>query len=55
MDFYNKETNLLYNDSSKNYRDYVSSSHAVTIIGWDDNYAVENFEICFTAVGGKRN
>ena len=37
-DFYNKETNLLYNDGSKNYSDYASSSHAVTIIGWDDNY-----------------
>lgn len=43
MDFYNKETNLLYNDSSKNYRDYVSSSHAVTIIGWDDNYGTINY------------
>ncbi len=43
MDFYNKETNLLYNDSSKNYSDYVSSSHAVTIIGWDDNYGTINY------------
>lgn len=43
MDFYNKETNLLYNDSSKNYKDYVSSSHAVTIIGWDDNYGTINY------------
>lgn len=37
-DFYNKDTNLLYNDGSKNYTDYAASSHAVTIIGWDDNY-----------------
>ena len=37
-DFYNKDTNLLYNDGSKNYTDYAASSHAISIIGWDDNY-----------------
>lgn len=37
-DFYDEEKNLVYNDRSKNYDDYKTSGHAVTIIGWDDNY-----------------
>lgn len=36
--FYDKDTNLLYNDGSKKYSDYASTSHAITLIGWDDNY-----------------
>lgn len=43
-DFYNKETNLLYNDGSSDYESYAKSSHAVTIIGWDDNYGSVNYK-----------
>ncbi|UKI58477.1 MAG: hypothetical protein L6V81_03505 [Clostridium sp.] len=27
-----------YNDGSKKYSDYASTSHAITLIGWDDTY-----------------
>ena len=37
-DFYNKQKNLIYNDGSTSYETYASSGHAITIIGWDDDY-----------------
>jgi len=37
-DFYDGVTNLLYNDGSVDWNTYGSYGHAVTIIGWDDNY-----------------
>ena len=36
--FYNVETSAQYTDTV-----YTIADHAVTIVGWDDNYAVENF------------
>ncbi len=37
--------NSYYNDTTNSYYNYVndSSNHAVTIVGWDDNYPIENF------------
>lgn len=37
-DFFNSSKNIVYNNGSKNYADYAYSGHAVTIIGWNDNY-----------------
>lgn len=36
--FYKSSTNLLYNSGSLDYDKYASTSHAVTLIGWDDDY-----------------
>lgn len=38
MRYYNDTLTAFYSDSS-----LVSPDHQVTIVGWDDNYAVENF------------
>ena len=38
MSDYNSETNALYTNSND-----IQNSHAVTIIGWDDNYLATNF------------
>ena len=38
-DYFNANTNSYYSDSSTN-----NSNHAVTIIGWDDNYSKTNFK-----------
>ncbi len=38
-DYYNNDTGAIYCDDK--YK--CPSNHAVTIIGWDDNYAIENF------------
>lgn len=48
--FYDQNKNLVYNDGSLNYTSYATSGHAVTIIGWDDNY--EGVSINGTAVKG---
>lgn len=36
--FYDSSKNLVYNDGTLPYDSYATSGHAVTIIGWDDNY-----------------
>ena len=41
-DFYNQDTNLIYNDGSLTREEYSDSAHAITIIGWDDNYGSVN-------------
>ncbi|MBR3134314.1 MAG: hypothetical protein IKG56_02515 [Clostridia bacterium] len=41
-EFYNDETNSAYFPNMNDYRFY-DHSHAVAIIGWDDNYSKENF------------
>lgn len=38
-EYYNNDTGAIYCDD----KNKCPSNHAVTIIGWDDNYAVENF------------
>lgn len=48
--FYDEDKNLIYNDGALNYDSYATSGHAVTIIGWDDNY--EGVSINGTAVKG---
>ena len=40
--FYDSATDLLYNDLSVSYSKYKKTGHAVTIIGWDDNYGDAN-------------
>lgn len=37
-DFYNESKNIVFNNGSKGYSEYSLSGHAVTIIGWNDNY-----------------
>lgn len=37
-DFYNSSNNMVYNNGSKDWSTYSSSGHAITIIGWDDDY-----------------
>ena len=41
-DFYDSSTNLVYNDGSLTRDQYLDSGHAITIIGWDDNYGTVN-------------
>ena len=41
-DFYDNSTNLVYNDGSLTRDQYLDSGHAITIIGWDDNYGTVN-------------
>lgn len=38
-DYYNQETGAIYCDNKEN----CPTDHAISIIGWDDDYAVENF------------
>lgn len=38
-DYYNNDTGAIYCDD----KNKCPSDHGVTIIGWDDNYAIENF------------
>ena len=48
---YNKQTGAHY-VSDKNYNSFgLEGGHAVTLIGWDDNYAVENFKQDFRPPG----
>ena len=35
--FYNQETAAYFNDA------YTATNHAITIVGWDDNYSPDNF------------
>ena len=39
-DFYNEDTGAFYNDSDN----AKGSAHAMTVVGYDDNYAVSNFK-----------
>lgn len=43
-DFYDSSTNMVYNDNSLSYEEYSDSGHAITIIGWDDNYGSVNIK-----------
>lgn len=36
--FYNPSKNLVYNNGSSPFATYSSTGHAITIIGWNDNY-----------------
>lgn len=38
-DYYNQETGAIYCDNKEN----CPTDHAISIIGWDDDYAIENF------------
>ena len=49
-DFYDENKNLVYNDGTRSFDSYAESGHAVTIIGWDDNY--EGVSIKGTPVKG---
>ena len=48
--FYDENKNLVYNNGELSYSSYATSAHAVTIIGWDDNY--EGVSINGTPVKG---
>lgn len=43
-DFYDEDKNLVYNDGSLTREEYSASGHAITIIGWDDNYGSVNIK-----------
>lgn len=36
--FFNTSKNIIYNPGGYDFNNYASTGHAVTIIGWDDNY-----------------
>lgn len=38
MYFYDESKNLIYNDGTSAFNEYNSTGHALSIIGWDDNY-----------------
>ena len=43
-DFYDEDKNFVYNDGSLTRDEYSDSGHAITIIGWDDNYGSVNIK-----------